>query len=251
MSSPIGSEDRRPRRTSPESGTSEPNRPERSRPEHSAAEPYPANYSTAERSSADAPTEATPVYDATQTRRSAARPGATSTGATGTGASTDTHTRALNTTDADTPYAERDYTPDNERDDRPDTARSDDPAFATREMAAGPRKGGFRRDQDRLGVLRLAGRHRHGRAADRPGRRGRNGRGTCHEHRRQRRRRPGGLEPDGGNRGHHRAARHPLRLLLQRRLRGRADGPVQRRQAGLRWCGSGPSSPPCWWPCWA
>jgi hypothetical protein len=116
MSSPTGSGDRRPRRTSPESGTSE-----TSRPEHSAA---------------DVPTEATPVYDATQTRRSD-RPGATSTGAT-----TDTHTRALNTTDADTPHAERDYTPGNEP-NRPDTARPDDPAFATREMAAAREREAF------------------------------------------------------------------------------------------------------------
>ncbi len=96
--------------------------PERSRPEHSAA---------------DAPTEATPVYDATQSRRSD-RPGVT-----GTGAATDTHTRALNTTGADTPYAERDYTPDNEPDGRLDTARPDNPAFATREMAAAREREAF------------------------------------------------------------------------------------------------------------
>ncbi|MDQ1056125.1 hypothetical protein QFZ23_000026 [Arthrobacter globiformis] len=135
MSSPIGSGDRRPRRISSESGTSETGRSEHNRPEHSAAEPYPATYSSADRSSADAPTEATPVYDATQTRRSD-HPGVTSTGAT-----TDTHTRALNTTD--TPYAERDYTPGNEPDGRPDTARPDDPAFATREMAAARQKEAF------------------------------------------------------------------------------------------------------------
>jgi len=132
MSSPTGSGDRRPRRTSPESVPSETsrpdlnssdiNRPELRRPEHSAA---------------DAPTEATPVYDATQTRRSD-RPGVTATGA-----ATDTHTRALHTTDADAPYAERDYTPDNEPDGRPDTARPDDPAFATREIAAAREREAF------------------------------------------------------------------------------------------------------------
>lgn len=137
MSSPIGSGDRRPRRTSSESGTSEPTRSEANRPEHSAAEAYPAGFS-AERSTADAPTEATPVYDATQTRRSAASPGVT-----GTGATTDTHTRALNTTDAETPYAERDYTPDTETDGPPDTGRPDDPAFATREMAAARQREAF------------------------------------------------------------------------------------------------------------
>src|SRR6478609_9553110 len=132
MSSPTGSGDRRPRRTSPESVPSETSRPDLNssdinrpglrRPEHSAA---------------DAPTEATPVYDATQTRRSD-RPGVTATGA-----ATDTHTRALHTTDADAPYAERDYTPDNEPDGRPDTARPDDPAFATREIAAAREREAF------------------------------------------------------------------------------------------------------------
>ena len=135
MSSPIGSGDRRPRRTSSESGTSERIASDRHRPEHSTAEPNPANYSTPERSSADAPTEATPVYDATQSRRTAAGSGATGT--------TDTHTRALNTTGADTPYAERDYRPDNERDGGTDTTRPDDPAFATREMAAAREREAF------------------------------------------------------------------------------------------------------------
>ena len=127
MSSPTGSGDRRPRRTSSESVTSETsrsdlNRPDLRRPEHSAA---------------DAPTEATPVYDATETRRS------DSSRLNGTGASTDTHTRALHTTDADAPYAERDYTPDNEPDGRPDTARPDDPSFTTREMAAAREREAF------------------------------------------------------------------------------------------------------------
>ncbi|MFE4836653.1 YrzE family protein [Arthrobacter sp. NPDC056691] len=135
MSSPTGAGERRPRRTSPESDTSESTGPDLNRPQHSTAEPYPADYSTAERSPADTPTEATPVYDATQTRRSD-RPGVT-------GATADTHTRALNTTAADTPYAERDYTPDNEPDGRPDTARPDDPAFATREMAAARQREAF------------------------------------------------------------------------------------------------------------
>lgn len=122
MSSPTGSGDRRPRRTSSESVPSETSRPDLHRPEHSAA---------------DAPTEATPVYDATETRRS------DRSGLTGTGASTDTHTRALHTTDADAPYAERVYTPDNEPDGRPDTPRPDDPAFATREMAAAREREAF------------------------------------------------------------------------------------------------------------
>jgi hypothetical protein len=127
MSSPTGAGDRRPRRTSSESVTPETsrpdlNRPDLRRPEHSAA---------------DAPTEATPVYDATQTRRS------DRSGFTGTGAATDTHTRALHTTDADAPYAERDYTPGNEADGRPDTARPDDPSFATREMAAAREREAF------------------------------------------------------------------------------------------------------------
>jgi hypothetical protein len=127
MSSPTGSGDRRPRRNSSESVPSETSRPDLNRtdlrrPEHSAA---------------DATTEATPVYDATQTRRS------DRSGLTGAGASTDTHTRALHTTDADAPYAERDYTPDNEPAGRPDTPRPDDPAFATREMAAAREREAF------------------------------------------------------------------------------------------------------------
>jgi len=142
MSSPTGSGDRRPRGTSPVSGTSEPIGPESTRPEHSAAEPYPAIDSDA-----GTPTEATPVYDATESRRSAAHT-----------AAADTHTHALHTTDRDfsgsnardrstpdapTPYAERDYTPHNEPDGHLDTARADDPAFATREMAAAREREAF------------------------------------------------------------------------------------------------------------
>jgi hypothetical protein len=142
MSSPTGSGDRHPRRTSSESGTSEPIRPETIRPQHSAAEPYQATGSHA-----DTPTEATPVYDATESRRSSANT-----------ATADTHTRALHTTDSDfsardargrrstdtqTPYAERDYTPDNEPDGHVDTARAEDPAFATREMAAARQREAF------------------------------------------------------------------------------------------------------------
>lgn len=135
MSSTIGSGDRRPRHTSSESGTSEPIRPESNRPEHSAAEPYPAGHGTPERSRADAPTEATPVYDATESRRSAA--------GNSPADAADTHTRALNTTGPDAPYAERHYTPDTEPDGTPDRSRSDDPAFATREMAVAREKEAF------------------------------------------------------------------------------------------------------------
>lgn len=133
MSSPTGSGDRHPRRTSSESVTSETSRPDLSRPD----------LRRPEHSAADAPTEATPVYDATQTRRS------DRSGLNGTGASTDTHTRALHTTDADAPYAERnytaerDYTPGPEPDGRPDTSRPDDPSFATREMAAAREREAF------------------------------------------------------------------------------------------------------------
>jgi hypothetical protein len=142
MSSPTGSGDRHPRRTSSEPGTPEPIRPEAGRPQHSAAEPYQATGSHASTS-----TEATPVYDATESRRGAANT-----------ATADTHTRALHTTDGDfstrdardgsstdaqTPYAERDYTPDDEPDGRVDTARAGDPAFATREMAAARQREAF------------------------------------------------------------------------------------------------------------
>lgn len=142
MSSPTSSGDRRPRRTSSESVTSEPIRPESNTRERGAAEPYGATDSPS-----GAPTEATPVYDATESRRAGAN-----------AAAADTHTRALHTTDRDlsngddrdrstsnahTPYAERDYTPDNEPDGHVNTARADDPAFATREMAAAREKEAF------------------------------------------------------------------------------------------------------------
>jgi hypothetical protein len=134
MSSPIGTGDRRPRHTSAESGTAEPITPETGRPEHAKPEPYQATDSNA-----GIPTEATPVYDATESRRSAPDT-----------APADTHTRALRTTDRDlgnrdarAPYAERDYTPDAEPDGRLDTTRADDPAFATREMAAARQREAF------------------------------------------------------------------------------------------------------------